>query len=989
MRFWQRRTSQFTVVLGAALSIATAPAPALADDNPLGMSYVRTRDLHLIYFDALRYLEPHAIRTYTNSLAWQRKTFDWVPSQPTTIMLKDLEDFGNASAMVAPRDLIIYDIAPLSHAFETFPTSERLYSLMNHEMVHIAVGDGATDEERRWRRRFLGKVAPLAADPETLLYSYLTVPRFTAPRWYNEGGAVFLETWMDGGIGRAQGGYDEMVFRAMVRDNAYFFDPLGLVSRGTRIDFQHGANHYLYGTRFFTWLAYTYSPTKVVAWLKRDPGSRRDYADQFEAVFGLPLTTAWSHWVDFEHEFQRRNLERVREHPITPARRLVARPVGSTSKAFYDERTATLYAAFRYPGVVEHVAALDTLTGKVRKLADIKRAILYRVTSLAYDAAGATVFYTNNNTALRDLMAIDLRSGRARTLLQGARIGEIAFNSSDRSLLGVRHRNGVATLVRIPYPYDRVEDVYTFSYEYVPYDLDISPDGRLLSASMSEPSSDQYLRVWQIDKLRGGDAHPLSEFRFGQSVPESFAFSKDGRYLYGSSYYTGVSNIYRYEVGSGAIEAVTNAESGFFRPVPLEDGRLIVFSYAAGGFVPGIIDPAPVKDLSAITFLGAEVAKKYPELRDWQVPPASTVDEQALITGRGSYRPLRELEVKNGYPVLQGYKKAAGLGYHLNIADPVSFANIGLTAAYTPQARLEPGERGHVELDYRYLGWHANLAWNPSDFYDLFGPTIRSRKGYALRAGYDRALIYDDPRRLDFSVEAAHYAGIDALPGYQNVATSVSHFSALQAGLRYTHVRRSIGAVDDEQGIAWDALGAANVVNGVVVPQLHGKLDLGIALPLPHASLWLRGAAGAASGAASDPFANFYFGGFGNNYVDRGAVQRYRDFDALPGFTINEISARRFGREMLELNLPPIVFESMGRPGFYIHWLRPALFASGLWVGGGAPGPPANYGSAGAQLDLHVSVLYWYDMTLSAGYAVGYRGSRRGADEWMVSLKIM
>ncbi len=70
--------------------------------------------------------------------------------------------------------------------------------------------------------------------PETLLYSYLTIPRFTAPRWYLEGSAVFIETWMGGGLGRAQGGYDEMVFRAMVRDDAHFFDPLGLESRRHR-----------------------------------------------------------------------------------------------------------------------------------------------------------------------------------------------------------------------------------------------------------------------------------------------------------------------------------------------------------------------------------------------------------------------------------------------------------------------------------------------------------------------------------------------------------------------------------------------------------------------------------------------------------------------------------------------------------------------------------------------------------------------------------
>ena len=968
---------------------ALMAASAAAEESSLGMSYVRTPDLQLIYFDSLRYLEPHTIRTFSNSLAWQRRTFGWVPSQPTTVLLKDLSDFGDVAAIVAPRSLLIFDVAPLSRAFETFPTSERMYTLMNHEMVHIATGDGATEQDRRWRRLFRGKVAASPENPESLLYTYLTVPRFTSPRWYSEGAAVFLETWMAGGLGRAQGGYDEMVFRAMVRDDAHFFDPLGLVARGTRIDFQYGSNAYLYGTRFFTWLAYTYSPDQVIVWLKRDEGSRRDYADQFRAVFGLTVDKAWSDWVAFEHEFQRRNLVRVREQPITPQHNLVARPVGSTSRAFFDEATGTLYAGFRYPGVVEHVGAIDTRSGAVRRLADIRRAILYRVSSLAYDPGSGTIFFTNNNATLRDLMAVDVHTGKQRMLLHGARIGEIAFNPVDRSLLGVRHQNGLAILVRIAYPYDRTEDLHTFGYEDVPTDLDISPDGRLLSASMSEVSSEQFVRVWEIDKLRQGDLAPLSEFRFGQSIPESFVFSRDGRYLYGSSYYTGVSNIYRYEVATGEIEAVTNAETGFFRPVPLSDGRLIVFSYTGQGFVPAIIEPAPVKDLSAITFLGAQVARKYPVVTTWQVPPASTVDEQELITERGAYEPLRQLGVKNAYPVLQGYKKSAGIGYHVNIQDPVSFASIGLTAAYTPDSRLPADERGHLEATYRYLNWHAELAWNRSDFYDLFGPTIRSRKGFAAKAGYDYSLIYEEPRRLDLKLDVAYYDGIDALPGYQNVASHATHFVAGQAGLHFTHLRRSIGAVDDEQGLAWEAVVSASDVHGNLIPQLRGKLDLGFALPVPHSSLWLRSAAGAARGEPADPFANFYFGGFGNNYVDNGSVKRYREYDSLPGFAINEIGGRSFAREMVELNLPPFVFESVGKPGLYLTWLRPSIFATGFWTDPQHSDRRVDYQNAGAQLDMQFKILHWYDMTLSAGYAAGLRGGHRGGDEWMISLKIL
>jgi hypothetical protein len=971
------------------LLLALLPVAAAAEENPLGISYVETKDLRLIYFDPLEFLAPHAVRTFTNSLAWQRRTFGWAPSEPTTILLKDLADYGNASAGVAPRSRLVFDVAPQSHAFETFPASERMFSLMNHEVIHVMQGDISSEEERRWRRFFLGKVLPQSQNPESLFYNYLTVPRFTAPRWYVEGAAVFFETWMGGGVGRAQGGYDEMVFRAMVRDEAPFYDPLGLVSRGVRVDFQIGANAYLYGTRFFTWLAYAYSPEKVVAWLRRDEGSARYYSDQFQQVFGIPLEQGWRDWVAFEREFQQRNLAEVRKHPITPHRKLVGSAVGSISRMYYDEPSGIIYAAFRYPGVVEHVGAINTRDGSVKRLADIKRAMLYRVTSFAYDPGSGTAFFTNDNLALRDLMAVDVKTGETRMLLEDARIGEMVFNPADRSLMGVRHMNGLATLVRIPYPYNEWFDLFNFSYEYVPYDLDISPDGKLLSASMGEVNGDQFLRVWEIEKVLAGDMKPLSEFRFGQSVPESFVFSPDGHYLYGSSYYTGVSNIFRYEVATGKVDAVSNAESGFFRPVPLADGRLLVLAYTSEGFVPATIDARPIEDVSAIKFLGAELVAKHPVVTKWQVPPPSTVDYDKEVIRKGPFVPMASLAVDNAYPVLQGYKNSIGAGYHVNVADPLGFAKIGITAAYTPTGNIPGNERGHVEITGDYLGWRAGLSRNRSDFYDLFGPTKRSRKGNAAKFGYDDLLIWDEPRKLTLKYDLTYYDHIDTLPNAQNVGTTFTRLLTGEVGLYYTDVRRSLGAVDDEKGLAWSIVGNASQVNSATIPQLRGSLDLGFALPIPHSSIWLRGVAGAANGDRNNSVANFYFGGFGNNYVDSGSVKRYQEYYAMPGFGINQVSGQSFARELVELNLPPVVFDSLGTQSFHATWLRPSVFASALWTDPERSSLRKNYTSVGVQADLRFSVLHWSEVTLSVGYAVGFQGVRRAGDELMISLKIM
>jgi hypothetical protein len=109
----------------------------------------------------------------------------------------------------------------------------------------------------------------------------------------------------------------------------------------------------------------------------------------------------------------------------------------------------------------------------------------------------------------------------------------------------------------------------------------------------------------------------------------------------------------------------------------------------------------------------------------------------------------------------------------------------------------------------------------------------------------------------------------------------------------------------------------------------------------------------------------------------------------MPGFGIDEISALNFARELVEWNLPPVVFESAGTPGFYLNWLRPAVFGAFLWTDPANQSRRSDYQSLGTQFDLRFHVLHWYDMTLSVGYAIGFRGAKRTGDEVMVSLKIL
>jgi hypothetical protein len=121
----------------------------------------------------------------------------------------------------------------------------------------------------------------------------------------------------------------------------------------------------------------------------------------------------------------------------------------------------------------------------------------------------------------------------------------------------------------MPKPYAEWNQVITFPFGTVVYDIDVSPDGSAIAASFGEISGKQEVRVLGTAEALSGDLTPIARFDFGNSVPNGFVFSPDGRYLFGSSYYTGASNIFRYDLEEKTLDAVTNAETGFFRPVPL------------------------------------------------------------------------------------------------------------------------------------------------------------------------------------------------------------------------------------------------------------------------------------------------------------------------------------------------------------------------------------------------------------------------------------
>jgi hypothetical protein len=982
---------QISCRVGRFIILLTFLVPAMLHQMTAQFYSRETPRMRVVYYDKENeYILPHLMRSFENSFAFHRKFFKYSSKEKISILLEDFDDYGYAGATSLPFNYLRLGIEPYKYVFDTSPSNERFNWVVNHELVHIVATDQAAPADRFYRNLFLGKVSPIAEQPLSMFYSYLTNPRKYSPRWYHEGIAVFMETWMSGGLGRTLGGYDEMVFRARVRDSSYIYDVVGLESEGTTIDFQIGANSYLYGTRFVSYLAATYGPERVVRWIMRSDDSHAYFATQFESVFGLPLDDAWENWIASERHWQHTNLDSIRQFPVTPLRQISSQALGSVSQAFYDPARHKLFVAINYPGQLAHIAGIDTRTGEIEKICNVYGAALYYVTSMTYDPSSGTIFFTTNNSRdWRHLYAVNVDEGTPRRLARYLRTGDLAFNQTDKSVWGVRHNGGYSSIVRIPPPYDRPTELLTLDYGKDIFDIAISPDGTLLTGSYIDVTGKQTLVKLEVADLMNykGNFEVLLEFG-NNTAPEGFVFSPDGRFLYGTAYYSGVSNVFQYDLAVRKYDAVTNAETGLFRPVPVSGDSLIVFQYTGEGFVPEQIGIRSY-DVKEIKYLGQEIVDRYPVVEEWTLGSPKAVNIDSLTTYAGDYPDWGNIRVQSLYPMVEGYKDFVSLGGRLNLSDPMQLNNFDISGSYSPNTQLALDERFHAAINYHRWQWKVSATYNVADFYDLFGPKKVSRKGYSLGLQFNDYIFYERPKSLEYTLSLTGYGGLERLPDFQNIAASFERYLTFRARIDYADLRRSLGAVEFESGWSGRLASVNNWIPGSFIPVIYGNLDYGFLLPIDHSSIWLRGSAGHSFGARDEPFANFYFGGFRNNYVDYQDEHRYREFLSFPGVGIDAIGATTYAKGMLEWTLPPVRFRRLGVPNLYCMWTRLAFFSQALVTDPGDTLYERKFGNLGAQLDFRLIVFSRLDMTLSFGYAVATEQNQRLADEYMISLKIL
>ena len=968
-----------------------------------------TDEAQLVFFDKSlsRYI-PHMVRMYQNGKALHEQIWTtdsvYVPEAPL-LMLTDWEDDGNGGATPLPRSMIQIGMAPMSMSYYINPSIERYRQLFCHEYTHIVMTDKYNRRDLGWRKFFGTKVGTDSSQPISALWSYLSVPRWYAPRWYHEGIACFMETWLGGGVGRALGGYDEMYFRSIIHGGEPLFSVVGLETEGSTMDFQVGANAYLYGTRFVNYMVGQYGYENVIRFYNRTADSKTFFGNQFKQVFGRPLRQVWNEWKVEEKKHQETNLAAIREYPVTETVPLTKDPLGSVSPFVYDPGTGKAYAAMNAPGDFAHITEIDLNTGRQRKVTDLYGIQLYNPAFVALDRNAQRLIFTFNNAKMRGLMVYDLQKRKVVKRMKYQRVNNIVYDNASNCLYGLFSNGGTQSIIRYDRNLENPEIIYAFPFGVSVFDMDISHDGKLLTLTKQGDNGEHTLLLFNTEDLANANYHVEELLTWEDSNLGQFRFSLDDKYLIGSSYYTGVSNLWQINLETREMELLTNTEIGLFAPLEIAPDQLLALEFERDGMRPVTLVRNVIEDANAIELFGQKAYENNQEALEsvgLLKEPLEPIEFGDVYNNITAYAPLKEMRFAGAYPTITGFtdKQAWNhvtpvLGYRFMFKDPVGLSSIKLDLGVSPWSSNDLKNKFHVDFEWKYYFWTLKAAWNHTDFYDLAGPIRTSRKGYMVSLAYDYTNSLVMPYTKSWGASIATYGDMDALPLYQEIEVDEGITSMQTASLygKISRTRATLGAVMREQGYELGISGYTYLAGGKFFPSIDATADFGFLVPVGrNTNFWLRTAAGHSFGDPASAFGNTYFGSFRNNRVDYRNAFQYRLATAMPGATIDAIKAHSYAKATAELNLRPIRLNDFGFLFLYPTWIQCSLFGTGLstWNPGEAR---QMYYSAGVQLTTEIVFFNYLKTTLSIGYGhlfapEGFPGGRHG-NELMVSLKLL
>lgn len=952
---------------------------------------VETQNFTIIYQSHLQHIVPRVTLSAEISLTALKRIFQYHPSEKITLILNDYRDSGGGRATALPHNKITLNVAPITQTdYESIHFDEQFMWIISHELVHIAMSDQSSDNEQLLRN-FVGKVAPIKDPPISLPFSLLTNRNRFTPNWYQEGIATFMETWFNGGYGRALGSFDEMFFRTITYEKEALL-PWFDVDNSDE-SFMLGMSSYLYGTRFMSYLAIEHGVENVIDWVtvKKDQG-HIDFQAKFEQAFGVSMNAAWNRFSNNEKIFQEKNISRLSKYEFTPTKK-IGEPLGWVTKPLVESSETILLSSLR-PHTLASIEQLNVNTQERKTLSSLITPTMITVSQTAYSKKQNKYFYTtHNDRGYRDLWSVSVDTGDQQLIAKDARLGELTVDAHTQNIYAIQVQGTSTQLVMLSYPYQTLMPLIALPRGSMLSQLSVGPQGKHILATLRQPSKKQSIIIISIEKmLKEGKLKYRTISDKGN--PEHPSWGVNGESIFWNAYQNGVSNAYT-KIG-GVTTAISNSPTGVFFPTEITENKMFAYEFTTKGFQPVTFELMPTEGLAAIEYFGQRVVRKNPQVKEWRLSYSNneTSIKNDHVSEPTEYNGIEHLKTTALIPDIASYARHTVLGAYWEMEDPISAHRLsfkfGVSKSNDMAFRQEQSSRSnrkynwHVEGQYQFLDtFKFGIQHLPASFYDLANQSDVNRVQKSVFGEYKNYWLYDRPSVITQST-FVKFSDWNS-ENFKDISSEKSFSFGTRFDFKKT--RKTIGSVDDEYG--WKAK-----VQGIYIKdfknskrnshQITAQADWVTPIFQPHNILRVQAGIGKTVG---DEIGEglFYFEGIGQTFFEKETKYRQHKMELLAGLGNAFTVADRFFKTTIENRFPSVKL-GFNLGSTYIKRADFSLFHQRLYTS--FQGNKSHFYNFGVVNNLYIKNFYVMDATFSFGFAKVWLSSGRTENEAFAYLKL-